>query len=456
MSYFLRNSSGFFLQFASLMALYLIPFPPQSFRLSPKWAWIGCGVLGVLSSVLFPFLMYWVMPQIESFSPIANLYMLFWILVFIAVYFWIIREALMKKLLVVFLVFFYGATQLLLVNLFTPLFPGGVLSEVYPPLALVLYAVTTAVLFPLGAGMMRKVMREYLSEIETDNIRREFGLVLTVTLLYAVLLFTYTSPVRLEKGVDWWSIAPPMLFAIVIMSLFYWTFFRESVRRKRESEIRRTMKIQQLQYEKIIGEMENSRRVRHDMRHYLNGLYNLLEQNRVEDMKTYLSEVIESVTRRENEIYCQNMVVNGLLQYYVGLARSEGIQCSVQAQCGDLEISSTDLTVMFGNAMENAIRACRTCEADRWIAIQIGLFGGSFMVQISNSCQEIHPSGSYRLDDGFLPAEAFISTRVGGGYGLGSLSHTAQKYGGDARFQFDAKKKVFTARIRLNLHPEML
>lgn len=36
------------------------------------------------------------------------------------------------------------------------------------------------------------------------------------------------------------------------------------------------------------------------------------------------------------------------------------------------------------------------------------------------------------------------------------LAHTAQKYGGDAQFRFDAAANTFTVRIRLNLYAEML
>lgn len=38
------------------------------------------------------------------------------------------------------------------------------------------------------------------------------------------------------------------------------------------------------------------------------------------------------------------MAVNGLLQYYVGQARDEGIRCEVYAECGDLANESEDLT----------------------------------------------------------------------------------------------------------------
>lgn len=244
------------------------------------------------------------------------------------------------------------------------------------------------------------------------------------------------------------------LLAAVILCIFYWTLFRESVRRKRDSDQQKALEIQQFQYEKITQEMEQTRRMRHDMRHYLASLSDMLAQGKTGEMKDYLSEVTENTAKGGSEVYCRNVTVNGLLQYYVGLAESEGIRCEVQADCTDLTISPVDLTVLFGNVMENAIRACREFTENRYILIQVAVMGGSLMVQVINPCKDIHPSGRYRLDSGFLPAAAFCSARAGGGYGLRSMEHTAQKYDGNATFRFDETNKTFTTRIRLNLYQE--
>lgn len=278
-----------------------------------------------------------------------------------------------------------------------------------------------------------------------------------VSSLACFALMVYYSSVADYTTPDFWRLyGPPFLLVLLEQCLVYWLLLRESVRRKRDADFQKAMEIQKLQYENITREMENARRMRHDMRHWLTGLSDLLEQDKPEETKAYLAQVIDLTVKREKTLYCRNPVVNGLLQYYVGQAEGEGIRCRVQAECGDLTISSTDLTVIFGNAMENAIRACRKFETDRWISIQVGIIGGSLVLLLENPCEEIHPSGRYRLDGSFLPAAAFASARAGGGYGLGSLEHTARKYGGDARFCYDEKKKTFTTRIRLNLHPEML
>ena len=219
----------------------------------------------------------------------------------------------------------------------------------------------------------------------------------------------------------------------------------------RDVEHRRTLEIQQLQYEKIVGDMESTRRMRHDLRHHYNALNDMLDRGQTDEMKKYLSDVIDTTIKRDSEVYCRNMTVNGLLQYYVGLARDENIRCDVRAECGELTIEAADLTVLFGNAMENAINACRKCPEEKWISIQVGTVSDSLAIEISNSCKEVHLNRRFQSEDGFSSAEAFLSGRSDGGHGLRSIAHTAQKYDGSAKFRFNAEDGIFTTRIRLNM-----
>ena len=135
-----------------------------------------------------------------------------------------------------------------------------------------------------------------------------------------------------------------------------------------------------------------------------------------------------------------------------------GIDCRVQADCGELPVSAADLTVLLGNAMENAVNACLKLPEDgnRWIDVKVGVIRSSLVIEIRNPCQGVYFSERYQRRQGFLPAAAFLSERKEGGFGLRSLSHTAKKYDGEAVFRYDDGEKSFTARIRLNLHPEML
>ena len=460
---YLCNAVGFFLQLYPCTVLCLIPAGEEAFRYSKRKIYWGVTLAVAVLSALFPLMLSAVGWNTNIYLA-ANVYMLVAVVLYAALYFWIVRETVSKKLVVLFLVIFFAVTQFVLVVLLQPFvehwsiwsiwndtFPY---RNIYGSHSVFLWVVLDAVMVPLAVWAFGHVVRDFIQEIDAKNMKQEFFLVLFSTVFYIVSVIWFDSVVA-TFSLSYRIMACPIFLILMLeQCLVYFLLLRESVRRRRDSEHQKALEIQHLQYGNITREMKNARQMRHDMRHWLNGLNDLLEQDKTEEMKEYLSSVIDRTAKRENEIYCRNDTVNGLLQYYVGIARSAGIRCMVQADCGELTISPTDLTVIFGNAMENAIRACADCRETPYISIQVGIIGGSLALQIENPCREVHPSGRYRLGDGFLPAAAFLSTRAGGGYGLKSLEHTARKYGGDAKFQYDEAAKTFTTRVRLNLHPE--
>ncbi|MDO5422763.1 MAG: GHKL domain-containing protein [Eubacteriales bacterium] len=453
MSFYFRHAAGFFLQLAPCGVLCFLPFSEGVFRW-PKRRTMGAVTLcELLLALLFPLVL-----RATRFQQLTgNLYMLGAVLLLAAAYFRLLRDASAKKLLVLFLVMFYALTQYCAVILALPLVNGGVFSsEMYTLRCLLLWAVTTAVMFPVGVLVSLKIVRDYLAEIAPEHMGRDFVWVMFFTVAYFALIIRYNTLIDYSRPDQIILFAPLLLLLFWQQGLAWWLLLRESVRRRRDAEQQKALEIQQLQYDNLTREMENARRMRHDMRHYLNGLADLMEQGKTAEMKKYLSEVIGQTASRENTVYCKNPTVNGLLQYYAGLAAEAGIRCEIQANCGELSISPADLTVLFGNAMENAIRACKAFSEGRWLRVQAGVIGGSLAIQIENPCAGAPPSGLYRLEDGFLPAAAFLSVRSGGGYGLRSIEHTAGKYGGDARFRYDETTHIFTIRIRLNLYPDAL
>ena len=135
-----------------------------------------------------------------------------------------------------------------------------------------------------------------------------------------------------------------------MLVIFYWVLLKDAVRRKEEFERQRAAEWQQLQYIHITQDIENTRRLRHDMRHHLNALYDLLRQGKAEEAERYLKEIIGATERTETEWFCRDLTVNALLQNYIGRAREAGIACTVKAECGELPLSPVDLTVILANA----------------------------------------------------------------------------------------------------------
>ena len=463
--YFLRNATGFFIQLFPCALMIFLPFSQESLRFPRKWIFTGVALTTAAMALLFPGVLCGLGGTAPEGGGVANLLMLLAILLVLAAYIWLVQEMVLKKIMAFFTVLFYAAAQYWLVGMVAPLlysYQGEYITieyiAAYTTIDVLLYVVATVLLLPLYLAVVICPQKVFNREIDPKTMRREFTVTtISSTLCFALMFYCDTvwrSTLAVSTVHLRWLV-PLFFFLIANQGTIYWLVFRESVRRKRDEDYRRAIEINQIQHNKIISDMENTRRMRHDMRHHYNFLYGMLAQGHAGEAKEYLSRLIGS-TEGENKSYCQNMAVNGLLQYYAGLARDEDIHCRIEADCGELVIPSEDLTVLFGNAMENAIHACQRYPQNRWICVQMGTIQGSLVISITNPCREVYLQPRYQAEKGFLPAEAFLSGRRGGGYGLRSLAHTAQTYGGDAQFRFDAGAEVFTARIRLDLHEEML
>lgn len=451
---FLQNAIGFLIQLFPCAIIIFLPFPKEAYRFRRKSVFIWITLISLAAAVIFSaVLCLRDMSKYPKHIMISNSFMLAAVVLVLAAYIWLVRESVMKKILVFLIVMFYAVTNFVLVNVsYSVIFTYNEPDTTYYPYTerfLLLYAAAALLLLPLMLTVVMRPLKEYIRIIEPENMKREF-FVVTVSTISNFIIMIYCDTVMGNVGLFNFLLLP-MIFLMLNQILIYWLTFRESVQKNYDAEQRKYMEIQQLQYEKIANDIENTRRMLHDLRHHYNSLNDMLEQGLLDDMKKYLEDVIQTTYKRDSQIYCKNMTVNGLLQYYAGFARNEGIRCDVQAVCDEMTIDPPDLTVIFGNAMENAIRACGKYSEEPQISIKIGVVQGQLAIEITNSCKEVHLSSYYKSEDGFLPAEAFLSDHSGGGYGLRSISNTAQKYHGSVGFRFDEEKNIFISRIRLNM-----
>lgn len=450
MDFCLRNALGFFIQIFSSMLLLCVPFSDKSYRISRKKTFLFLGIAAVAESLLFPLLISLLKNIFSNILMAANIYMVFAVVILVISWLILNKEGVIKKLIAISFSLIYAATQYMLVNLFTE--NAETVSDVYPMSTVILYIIVTAVLFPIFFLIVCKAVKPYLEKIEPRNMKSEFRLVLLAIAFYLIETFFFSLTPLNDINNYWWFMSISFIFVSVILCLFYWVLFRESIRKQKDEENTRLLEIQQIQYHKIVAEMNNAKRMRHDFRYHVRCLSELAAQNNTEAISNYLSELSDETHRQEDESFCKNDVLNGILQYYIGWAREYGISCDVSAVCSEeIQIKPVDLTVIFGNILENAIKSCKQIGLNSFIDVKIGTVGNSFAASISNSCKSVVLSDKAADKSGFYSADYFASSRKDGGYGLRSVEATAAKYDGDALFSFDEEKKIFTTRVRLNI-----
>jgi len=199
--------------------------------------------------------------------------------------------------------------------------------------------------------------------------------------------------------------------------------------------------LQSEHYKALQSHIENTKKARHDLRHHLSVIKSLINTEEKEKLSEYVNEYEKSLPDDTEKIFCDNFTVNSLLIHYITIAKNEGVRVSARLELPEVSgVSNTDLCIIFGNCLENAIEACRNVDEGKFIKINCGMIGKIFTLTIDNSfSNEIKKVG-----------DIFLSTKHDGqGIGISSVKGVVQKYDGNA--QFEVEGNVFQASVMLRV-----
>jgi len=146
--------------------------------------------------------------------------------------------------------------------------------------------------------------------------------------------------------------------------------------------------------------------------------------------RAYLDELETSIRDHESHYHTGNGVLDVILTSKDSLCAERGIELTAVADGAALGFMSVmDITALFGNALDNAIEATDAVEDPDKRLIRLALFVQSDLVMI---VVENYFPGTLHVEHGELTTTK--PDRQRHGYGLKSIRHTAEKYGGSMTF----------------------
>ena len=321
------------------------------------------------------------------------------------------------------------------------------------------YAIGAAVLY----FTLRRVVQDY-REKEYAVHRTELLFILTPGLagLLVCTLLRITIDTA-ENGVpetlydrypSLMVIMPVILLLLLFSILFGVKLFQDMICWNREKSSRIILEKQVSSLQEHMGEMERVysgiRGMRHDMKNTIS-LIMQLAAGKEEELKAYLEELNETMDRLEFRFKTGNTVVDTLLNMkYHEIASTvpdlrmdvEGLQFPEK-----LFIQSYDIGIIIGNALDNAIEACRKLkvkEPDAEAFIRISSFQKRelFFLKVENSFDGKvvrKPQNEFPVTD--------KADRENHGIGLANIKSTAEKYQGTMDFR--VKDRVFILSVMM-------
>lgn len=179
---------------------------------------------------------------------------------------------------------------------------------------------------------------------------------------------------------------------------------------------------------------QQTRALRHDLNDRLIGIDALLEAGQsgeaVEEIRRMLAE---NKLHKDEVSHSGNLALDALINYKHSYAASKGIllECRTEVPA-DLFVDGTDLCIILGNLLDNALEAVENLPAEqRRIRLEARLEKDVLHIMIENPYSgKIVKNADGTIKSSKGPGELH-------GYGLASVNRTVQKYNGGLILKYD-------------------
>ncbi len=323
------------------------------------------------------------------------------------------------------------------------LFPGLAMERFHISNSLTMAITELLILAPCFITF-RKRYRPALQQESNDFLWR-FLWAVPLTFYFLWHYHVHFSDVSsLEVATDTHS----LIFLLVVNAgayLIYYLVLRMVVETAKNAALRnqnQQLALQSLQFENLQERMAETRKANHDLRHHITVMQGYLESGDYSGLGQYF-RTLKTLTPSGNLHFCAHSPLNMLLAYFAQSCQENGIRYTFRVNVpAAIPVPDSDLTVLLGNLVENAVDACRMqTQGEKALEVCGSIQGGRLLFTVDNSF-----SGPLRQDR----TGAYLSTKhAGPGIGLSSVRDIVQRHGG--QLQIRQEKGRFWVSFYLQL-----
>ncbi|MCH5269623.1 MAG: GHKL domain-containing protein [Lachnospiraceae bacterium] len=261
-----------------------------------------------------------------------------------------------------------------------------------------------------------------------------------------------------EKYPVLFFLVPAILILCLLTIIYGVKLFQDMIYLNRERNSRAILEKQVSSMQEQMAEMEHIhsgiRSMKHDMKNTLTVIIQLADKNgnaENTELHAYLSELNQTFDRLEIRFKTGNTVVDTLLgmKYHDIMRTIPDLQLSADKLLfpENLMIQSYDISVILGNALDNAIEACKKQKAaEQGSETFIRLYSFSKRKMLFIRVENSFDGEVIRRQGAEFPATTKPDKKVHG-IGLTNIKNTAEKYHGGV--DWTVKNKVFTLTVML-------
>lgn len=197
-------------------------------------------------------------------------------------------------------------------------------------------------------------------------------------------------------------------------------------------------------YKKNCDDMESvlqlNREMFHNIKNHLLVMKRMGEENEDKRLKEYVYDLCQEFEKVERVKWTNNQTMDIIVNQKKIMAEQKGIIFTVKSMIlPKLEITDTDICVLFGNLLDNAIEACeKILDSEKYIEITIELQAEILFIRIMNSMQEKPKTRNGKL----ITSKKDVNMH---GIGIKSAERIINKY--DGIMLYNISDKVFETNI---------
>ncbi|MDO4275595.1 MAG: GHKL domain-containing protein [Eubacteriales bacterium] len=231
-----------------------------------------------------------------------------------------------------------------------------------------------------------------------------------------------------------------MVFGLVLIiyTMFY-RIARNIVEKEHLARANQFLAMQAGQYTQLLSHVQETSRIRHDFRHQLTVISELLNQKEYKKLALYIQDYVPTISQ-EIKHYSSSAAVNAVLSHYEATCREKGIRTDFRISMPETSVKDMDFCIFLGNLLENAVFGCEGTE-EPYISLKMAQTAPHIL-----ALKIINPYiGEIRMNKG-----VFLSSRHSGpGMGLDSVKLLAEQYHGSVNIT--CENGCFTVRILLKM-----
>lgn len=231
-----------------------------------------------------------------------------------------------------------------------------------------------------------------------------------------------------------------LLAAIGILFLFHYMKDKQTQRKIEYAE--KLVQQQKAQYDLLFEQNSTIIKRNHDYKNFIIGILSELERKNYDAVKQKLLGELQAIQSVSEKTLTGSSIIDTILNHKIALAETKGAKLALSYKnVRDIHISGIDLSILLGNALDNAIEAAEKVEEKdrKTVRLFIALQGEKVIITVTNFV-----SHSIETD--------YLKTAKGDpalhGFGIINMKAIVSKYNGE--ISFSCVDNVFKTSIFMN------